>query len=267
MVRLVFLCLFLLSLAEVSAETEGTEDEYVQTSTIRIPTVYASMGTPLYEVLGVFEKYAHLEGMAALIRHYGIFMTPIFRHGLALSCQEKVTPSERSAYLKELRALEEEKRRIMFHLMNLTVKAADEDDYETFEKLVSLPLDELFTIASKRHIALTYYKSHRRRPIAAMDALAAEAEKERRTHKNRARTQTAAESGGRTYELKQHLPSQRASGVTGGEETASGAYCDDTDPSALKKIGKMFQSMGIDFDPSLLEDYKSHKPPSADDIK
>ena len=234
------------------------------------PTLYDSMGTPLYESLTIFETYDHLEGMKGVNRRFRTVMIPVYRHGMELSKKEEIKGVERKTYLKELRSLEAAKKRVMHHLTNLTMKAVDLDDYETFVSLVALPLDELLPTLTTRTKAINYYKT---KPQSRITKLSELAEKERKRKTERMRAQRLKNASiiekPRDYELKQHLPIRQdgSRAYCSSEDTASVEERDEQEPSTLKKVGEVFKSMGVDFDPGLIEDYKSHEPPTVDDVK
>ena len=266
MTRLIFLLAILVFSAQSADGFDKQNDSTPMAASKQYPSVYASMGTPLYKTMDAFLRYAHLGEMKTLTLQYAGFMAPIYQYGMELSCREKLLGSERKAYLEQLRTLEEEKKRIMHHLMLQTMKAVDDDDYETFSSLLSLPLDELFTTMSKRVKAINYYKANKPGTIPAMDAMAARVAKQQKTR----RAHTAhepADTARRDYRLKQHLSSSKRDEEPADAEGEAMSTAQHDDPSTLKQIGNMFKSMGIDFDPSLLEAYKSHAPPSTDIVK
>jgi hypothetical protein len=235
------------------------------------PKLYDSMGTPLYESLTLFETYNHLEGMKGVNRKFRTVMIPIYRHGIELSEKEEIKGVERKTYLKELRTLEAAKKKVMSHLTNLTMKAIDLDDFATFQSLVALPLDELLPTLSTRTKAINYYKTKPQSRIAGLSELA-EQERKRKAARMRAkrRNNTAIIEGPRDYQLKQHLPTSQGGSQAycrSDSEAVSDENSDSQELSTLKKIGVVFKSMGVNFDPGLLEEYKSHKPPAVDDIK
>lgn len=233
-----------------------------------LPALYASMGTPLYESLLIFESYEHLGGMKEADRAYSEAMLPVYRHGMQLNQKELLSGAERKAYLQELRTLEAAKKRVMHQLTRLTMRAVDEDDYDTFRSLVAFDLDELLPTLTTRSKAINYYKSKPQGSIIALNKLA-EQERKRKAARLKALREERIVEKPRDYRLVQHLP-------TATEK--EGAYCESDvpkasdepeeaqKPSALKTLGIVFKTLGVNFDPGLLEDYKTHKPPTVDDI-
>lgn len=227
------------------------------------PTLYASMGTPLYEALTLFEQYEDLDGMKSVNRQYRITMLPIYHHGMDLDRKASLDASDRSSYLRELRTLEAAKKRVMAHLTGLTMEAIERDDFDTFKSLVALPLDELLPTLTTRTEAINYYKKKPQSRIKDLETLAKE-ERRRKAEKRRVDRAIDVDTS-RDYRLVQHLPTTQQNAPA---ETAKGSTpVEENGTSTLKAIGEVFKSMDINFDPGLLEDYKSHKPPTVDDVK
>jgi len=246
-----------LTLAEGSVETTFT----------CYPVLYATMGTPLYETLERYALYNDLEGMSEEHRIYREQMLPIYRHGMALSTQNNLSPSERTAYLGELRNLETAKKKIMHALTEQTMQAIDTDNFETFERLIELPLEELLPTLTTRTKAIDYYQQHRKIPIDSLDTLAAEELKRRKLKRMRPKS-FQYESGPRDYRLMQHLPDKQESIASSCPENPNPAVAsDDSNLSTLKAVGNVFKSMGINFDPALMQEYRTHTPPSVEDFR
>ncbi len=222
------------------------------------PKLYASMGTPLFDSIRTFQQYEHLGEMARVNQEFIAFTAPVFEHGMRINTMQKIPASERKGYLEELRAVEAKKKWVMHHLTDLALDAVEADDYPTFKQIMQLPLDELLPTLTTRTAAIQYYRAKGHRDIPELDTLAA-AEAKRRAAKRREHAQAEIpEDTHNPYRLKIHTPQHHEAAAAPEEEAV--------EPSVLQQIGDMFESMEIDFDPGLLEDYKAHTPPTIADV-
>ena len=232
------------------------------------PRPYASMGTPLFHSFDTLYRYHDLEGMPPLLEHYRDTLQQAYDTGIRLEHEKHLDPSERMAYLAALRHVETVKKRLMHHLTLAAMRAIDSDDIATFNRLATLPLDELLPTFSTKDKAARFYLT---RETVKTDALHRLSRQMTALRNERSRSSEPAHTvqKRRTYKLVTHLPGKTADEQKTDIALPESCRVPEENASAgfLEEVGRRCKALGINFDPSLMQKYRSHDMPSVKDFE
>ncbi len=231
-----------------------------------LPITYASMGTPLFESYDLLYQFHDLDAMPELLAAYKQEVQKRYDLGIGLKHEKHLTKEERMSYLRSLRSLEKEKKRVMYQLTLLTMKAIDDENVALFNRVLVLPPDELFPTLSAKNKATHFYMTHPTIRTKAMDALSKEMIQLRKKRSLSNNGITYDEQKKRDYKLMDHLP-QKPAKIDDNESQAcvTGPVKDSN--GFLSEVGKRCRALGINFDPSLIRKYQTYQPPTTKDLR
>jgi hypothetical protein len=234
------------------------------------PKPYASMGTPLYQSYDKLYHYHDLDGMPPLLKRYRSTLQEAYDEGIRLEHEKHLTQSDRMGYLATLRNVEASKKQLMHQLTLLHMQAIDNEDISTFNRLAILPLDELLPTFSTKDKTARFYLSHETVRTKPLNRLSQEMTALRKKRSKRPASSPYDVQQRRSYKLVTHLPHEDADDQTADANmTETCMIYQDTNGSTgfLEEVGRRCKALGINFDPSLMQKYRSHEMPSVKDFK
>ena len=129
------------------------------------PKFFEKLGTPLFKADTSFQKLTHLDKMEKYASDYHKEAKELLHLANFLKKDPMHLEMNRKRYIKELRALQKEHDKVMKIVNIALVKSIDNDDFNTFSKIVNTDLKALQSNEIIRKRIMAYYVSHRTRGI------------------------------------------------------------------------------------------------------
>ena len=141
------------------------------------PTLFAQLGTPLYEANGQLQALAQQETLKSPLLIYNTQCRKILAFGqkAALSADKQ----QKNAYLKKLRKLQKSYDDLAALLQKQTFQTIKTDDYELFMTMVNTEADLFFQKPKLKEAIYHYYNKHKNRERSP--SLSKRIKKERQT--------------------------------------------------------------------------------------
>jgi hypothetical protein len=135
------------------------------------PSLYSKLATPLFQAENIFSQYIDYSDIKEHNEIYALETKRLITKGFLLDKETKHKKEDVLLYLKSLRELEKKYNHILLLLSKHLLNSIEKDDYDSFSKLASIPLDSFYRSSSFKQKVITYYKHSKKSKIATLEHL------------------------------------------------------------------------------------------------